>query len=65
MISKRTLQRLEELKDNEGISRALAMLYDSFTALFNEVLDDEFTHDEMLEIAETRLDMVYYDWIPS
>ena len=59
MISERTLQRLEELKDNEGISRALVMLQDGFKALFYEVLDDEFTHDELVEIGEVQLDIVY------
>lgn len=59
MISERTLQRLEELKDNEGISRALAMLQDGYRALFMEVLDDEFTHDELVEIGEVQLDIVY------
>lgn len=59
MISERTLQRLEELKDNEGISRALAMIQDGYKALFYEVLDDEFTHDELVEVGEVQLDIVY------
>lgn len=59
MISERTLQRLEELKDNEGINRALVALQDGFKRLFYEVLADEFTHDEILEIAEVQLDIVY------
>lgn len=65
MISEEVMKRLEALEgaDRLAVGKALTDLKEGFKKLFNTVLEKDLTHDEMLEIAKTQLDLVYAEFM--
>lgn len=48
-----------KVRRNQTITEARYRLREIFRIIFNEVLEDELTHDEILALAEFELDGVY------